>query len=163
MLDFEAASKIFSYDQDTGVMTWVARPSKRVRLGSEAGSMNAYGYLRVRVEGRSYLVHRLAWLLSRGHWPTNQIDHINGIRTDNRISNLREATPLENQQNLKLRKNNSSGFIGVRKSLARWQALIAVGGKRICLGSYATPEDAAEAYRLAKLKYHTFQPVSRAA
>lgn len=163
-MDLKDAQEIFTYSPETGELRWAKRLSGRTRIGEIAGNLNAYGYLRVRVAGISYAAHRIAWLLTYGEWPTQTIDHINGVRTDNRIENLREATPLEQQQNLKLRKDNSSGYTGVRRSRGeRWQALIAIDGKRVCLGSFGSPEAAAEAYAKAKSELHTFNPVARAA
>ncbi|HDS1550738.1 TPA: HNH endonuclease [Stenotrophomonas maltophilia] len=107
--------------------------------------------------------HRIVWLLTHGTWPKDQIDHINGVRTDNRPENLRQASALDNQQNLKTRVDNTSGYPGVRRSLSRWSALIAHGGKRHYLGNYDTPEQAYAAYLEAKSRLHTFNPVPREA
>jgi hypothetical protein len=163
MLTFKRASEVFSYDPETGIVTWKERASRRVWIGEEAGCMNSYGYRRIRLEGVHCMTHRLAWLLTYRKWPASQLDHINGDRLDNRIDNLREATPAENQQNLKRRKNNTSGYVGVRKSLNKWQAIIAIDRKRIHLGNFDTIEEAAAAYAAAKAELHTFQPVARAA
>jgi hypothetical protein len=163
-MNFEEASAIFRYDPVSGELRWRKRLSGRTTVGELAGRLNGYGYLRVTVDGRTYMVHRIAWLLANGSWPERQIDHINGSRADNRICNLREANPEEQMQNLRRYKNNTSGFPGVRRTgSGKWQALIAQGGKRVCLGSFDTPEEAAEAYAKAKAALHTFNPVARAA
>jgi hypothetical protein len=91
------------------------------------------------------------------------IDHINGVSSDNRICNLREATISENGQNRKRGKNNTSGFTGVswHKSKNKWCSQIRVNGDLIALGSFDTPQEANDAYLLAKSKLHPFNPIPR--
>jgi hypothetical protein len=162
-MDYETARELFRLDRVTGVLYWASSPSRRAKIGAEAGCLNDYGYMRVRFRGVSYMTHRIVWLLVHGQWPEDQIDHINGVRADNRPENLRRATAAENQQNLKVRKDNTSGFPGVRRSKSKWQAIIARGGERYHLGNFDTPEQAAAAYARAKAELHPFQPIARAA
>ncbi|MCI0598731.1 MAG: HNH endonuclease [Beijerinckiaceae bacterium] len=89
-----------------------------------------------------------------GAWPIAQIDHINGDRADNRFLNLREATRTENAWNAKLRSDSHSGFKGVRRHKRRWCAYIKVSGKQKHLGSFATPEEAHDAYCRAAREHH---------
>lgn len=100
--------------------------------------------------------HRLAWFLHYGEWPTCQVDHINGDRHDNRISNLRLASSSENQRNRKRPKNNTSGYKGVSwiEHYQMWQATIKFDGKNKYLGRFDTPEEASDAYNKAALRHH---------
>lgn len=91
-----------------------------------------------RVDVTSYKAHRLAWLYIYGEWPSDQIDHINHIRTDNRIKNLRDASSYENSKNQSIPKNNTSGVLGVgwNKLGRKWRSNISVNGKRLHLGCF---------------------------
>jgi hypothetical protein len=142
------------YDPDTG--TFVRRESRGgMRKGSNAGCIGANGYLRVRVDGKNYLCHRLAWLYVFGRWPVDQIDHINGIRSDNRIVNLRECSNAENHKNRRANKNGN-GTLGAswHKNMGKWQSQIGVNGKKIYLGYFDTKEEAHTAYLEAKKQFH---------
>jgi len=103
------------------------------------------------------------WFWFHKTWPPECIDHINGIRHDNRIENLREANHIENGQNKKKHKNNSSSYTGVsyNKRLKKWDANICFEWKQKYLGSYELKEDAVEAYNKAKIELHEFQPIVR--
>lgn len=151
----EEARQLLDYDAETGALTWrVGR--KRARAGNVAGTPHSKGYIQIRIYGKPYLAHRLAWLITHGAWPENQIDHINGERDDNRLVNLRPATPAENLRNAKRQRNNTSGFKGVswHKPSKRWQAQIAVNGRTIHVGCFSTPEEAHAAYCKAAEKLH---------
>jgi len=128
-----------------------------------AGGDHGSGYKVIGVDGKLYLAHRLAWFFVHGNWPSDQIDHINGIKDDNRICNLREATTSENHQNMPLIKSNRSGAVGVHwdRASGRWMAQIAVNRRRKTLGRFDTVEDAARAYQEAKAHLHQFQPTVR--
>lgn len=130
--------KAFVYDPETGSLTWATRASNRVRDDLSAGYVNDKGYHSVYFGGRNYPAHRIAWLLHYGQFPTGQIDHINGIRGDNRIANLRDVPSSENQKNTRLDKRNKSGVSGVRWRDDRscWEASIRVAGKLIQLGRF---------------------------
>ncbi|MBD1229107.1 HNH endonuclease [Xenorhabdus griffiniae] len=101
-------------------------------------------------------IHRLAWLLYYGRWPSEFIDHINGDKSDNRIVNLREASNTENSWNSKMRKNNSSGIKGVCwcKSKKKWVARIRIDGKRKTLGYFSNIDEARLIMEKARTKYH---------
>lgn len=113
------------------------------------------GYRVIRIDDALYLAHRLAWFYVTGNWPANQIDHINGVRDDNRFSNLREATNLQNAHNRKYNRNKS-GFQGVRKENSKWLAEIKINYKAVRLGLFNTPEEAHCAYLIAKRQHHPF-------
>lgn len=156
-LTSEKIKEIFDYDSETGQLFWKVKPGLRARVnvGDVTGSLNRHGYLQSQVCGRSYKTHRLIFTWCHGRWPTDQIDHINGVKTDNRISNLREVTPSENLKNQKLRKNNKSGCIGVswNKRDRKWVSQIKADGKRIYLGLFIHLNDAIQARKAAEIKY----------
>jgi hypothetical protein len=129
---------------------------KTGKFWRKAGCKSANGYRQIRFQGRQFMEHRVAWFMHYGEWPKGQIDHINGKRDDNRIVNLRLATPSENLRNRKKPCNNTSGHKGVSwiKRYGHWQATIKFDGKNKNLGNFATREAAAEAYNQAALKYH---------
>jgi len=155
---------LLDYDPDTGVLTWRIATSPRARAGAVAGTTQSCGYRQIGVNGRRILAHRIAWAISIGEWPASQIDHINGIRDDNRILNLREATPGQNNQNQRRAKSHSkSGFLGVyfRADRGQWQADIRIDGKNKYLGRFATAELAHSAYLAAKADLHPFQTITK--
>jgi len=102
----------------------------------------------------SYGAHRLAWLLTHGEWPKDEVDHINGDRMDNRLSNLREATRSQNSMNIGARRTNKTGFKGVWAYKGRFRSQIALDGKRTSLGTFDTAQEAYSAYCAAVVKLH---------
>lgn len=164
MLTAERLREVLTYDADTGEFRWRVRPSNRVRVGDVAGHLEPFrGYVLLRIDGRMYLGHRLAWLYAHGSWPTLQIDHRDGDRANNRIANLREATQVQNSANMKRRPNNTSGFKGVTwdKSRRMWMAQIRAYGVHRVLGHFDAPQDAHAAYVAAAERY--FGEFARAA
>ena len=159
----ERLRELLHYDPESGVFTWLVRATKNIKIGDEAGDRDTHGYLAIRIDGKRYRAHRLAWLYMTGAWPVHEIDHINGIRDDNRLGNLREATRAENQQNQAVRRDSSSGFTGVSwdKWRNKWQAYIKIAGRQRYLGRFPTAESAHAAYLAAKMKLHTFNPEVR--
>ena len=106
--------------------------------------------------GRIYRAHRLAWLIVYGSFPPDQIDHINGVKHDNRIMNLRAVTHAENSRNRPLYIGNKSGHTGIfyNKRMKKWVAQIGGTDKRVNLGSFENKEDAIEARRIAEINYN---------
>lgn len=149
--------ELLHYDPATGVFTWLVH-RQRHRAGTVAGSPHSAGYIEIGVCGRSYLAHRLAWLYVHGEWPARDVDHRNGIKTDNRIDNLRDVTKVVNLQNRRgAAAGNVSGLLGVSKSAAkcgRWFARLQVNGRQKSLGSFDSPEAAHAAYLTAKRQLH---------
>lgn len=149
---------IYSVDLDSGIITHrLSRGGGSA--GMEAGCINQDGYRRIRVGKKFFVVHRVIWLVATGRWPKDQIDHINGVRTDNRLCNLRPANNSQNQQNRPSRSWGKSGLRGVTVlTSGRYQARIKADGGYVGLGSYETAELAHEAYLQAKKIYHPFSP-----
>jgi hypothetical protein len=143
-----------SYDAETGVFhRLVTRPNSP--LGSRADTkLDTHGYRVVRVCGREFRAHRLAWFLTYGTWPDGDVDHINRDRQDNRIANLRAATRRQNLGNAGLSSSNTTGAKGVHlfKATGKWQAYIAIDGKRKHIGYFETREAASFAYLAAAKK-----------
>ncbi len=150
------------YDSETGGFTRKINASARGSLISRwhgkptAYSVTSEGYLRVSVGTRQYLAHRVAWAMVYGEWPTDQIDHINHIRHDNRISNLRVVSDAENRKNMKLRTDNGSGVAGVtwRSERKKWRARVQVAGKGIFLGNFDSIDDAIKAREMALIEHN---------
>lgn len=155
--------ELLHYDENTGLFTWVNNTSRRTRKGSTAGCVMSKGYIHIGVDGYQYVAHRLAWLYMHGAWPSKQIDHINGIRSDNSAKNLRLATNAENAQNTSTPKNNTSGYVGVTWDRKRscWVAQISLNRKNHYLGSFSTAEEANSVRIKAKADMHKFQPFTR--
>ncbi len=153
-MSIEPLKDAFNYDPKTGIVTW--KSCRKSHLGKPVGTPTPKGYLRCRFKGKGIMIHRLAWILYYGEEPAAFIDHRNRIRNDNRIENLRLASLFENARNAKLRSDNSCGAKGVSwvKRSKKWGARINVDGKTIYLGYFSTASEAAEAYRVASLKYH---------
>ncbi|WQZ00715.1 HNH homing endonuclease [Xanthomonas phage NP1] len=162
-LTFEDVDKLLAYNHETGLLSWKVDRGGTAKAGSVTGCANSHGHLHVRVHGKLYKAHRLAWLLHTGAWPSQQLDHADGDPSNNRIANLRECSQAENVQNQRKRSDNKSGVQGVswHKNTNKWQAQIEVGGKNIYLGVFNTIEEAAQARAEAKAKYHQFNPVDR--
>lgn len=166
-LTFEYLDECLDYNQVTGVILWKNRPQNHFLTkrafglwntrfaGKRAGNIHL-GYLRVRILGGSILAHRIAWFFLHGHWPSKQIDHINGIKSDNRPENLREASSVENQQNAKLRKDSSSGIKGVTfcKITRKWTVNLRINGKPSCLGRFASKDLARKTIEEARMMHH---------
>jgi hypothetical protein len=158
-LSAERLRELMDYDSESGIFTRKVQLCNRHKVGDRAdfqvGSGSAKGYCRVTVDGRQYMAHRLAWLHVYGAWPSLDIDHINGIRFDNRIENLRNVTPGVNLENIRNpRVDNKSGFLGVHSHYGRWRARLVVGRRSIHVGCFDTPEEAHEEYLKAKRKLH---------
>ena len=152
---FEQVDGAVSYDAATGLFSWKAG-NRRARAGTHAGGSAGQGYLCLSIGGVRCKAHRAAWLLTHGGWPEGVIDHINGIRSDNRLENLRAvsaATNRENQQ--RVRSDSSTGFLGVIKAGNRYRACIRSEGRHIYFGTFDEPEAAHAAYLAGKRIHHS--------
>jgi hypothetical protein len=154
---FNRLREVLHYNPETGIFTWLISTSNRVRAGDVAGCVHkASGYLRIKLDGRNYKAHRLAFLFMTGIWAPHQIDHSNLVKTDNRWVNLRMATGSQNSANTCAGANNKSGYKGVSwyKRNHKWLAQIQINGKCIFLGYRDTKDEAAALYAEAAEKYH---------
>lgn len=137
-IDQKTLKEYLSYDPETGIFTRLIG-SGGVMAGEVVGSRHPYaGYLLIQVNHSRHPAHRLAWLYMYGEFPDAEIDHINGVRDDNRIANLRAVTKLENARNRRLQKTNVSGVSGVgwHRAASKWSVRIRVDFKEKWLGTY---------------------------
>lgn len=143
---------VLSYDPDTGVFRWKQKMGARAREGAIAGcTISTQGYRMIAVDRHTYRAARLAWLYVYGNPVPEYVDHRNGVRTDDRIDNLRSSTNSQNCANSGARKHNTSGFKGVSwdAEAGKWKAKISVNYKQMNLGRFTTKEEAAAAYESA--------------
>jgi hypothetical protein len=149
MITQSRLKKTLKYNPNTGDFTWLLD----VSFGSVAGGLNGQGYRVIRINNRVYLSHRLVFLYLCGSFPAEQVDHINGVRDDNRRCNLRCVDHKTNGRNQRMKINNTSGFTGVRRFGNRWRARISAHGKEKHLGAFANKSDAIAARKIAEAKY----------
>lgn len=156
MITQSELKEILHYDLDTGFFTWLVDKSKSIKAGTVAKNVNHKGYCRIKIDGQEYLSHRLAWLYMYGVMPKNGIDHINNIKTDNRITNLREATHFQNMRNRLLTVRNKTGYKGVSfcKRAKKFKAGITFNLKQIHLGYFIDAKSASLAYEAYGKKLH---------
>ena len=151
----ERVRELFNYDANIGALIR-AVDHVMTKAGERPGCVSSdSGYRLLNVDGKLYREHRLIWLYVYGEFPVGQIDHINGVRDDNRISNLRDVSDAENKRNTKKRRDNTSGVTGVyhRPETNGWRAIIYIDGKSVGLGHYKLKKDAVNARREAERKY----------
>jgi len=154
----ERLKGLFTYNPSTGVFVRNFTKGGKIK-GSIAGCIDkTTGYIRIRVDGKKYSGHKLAWLYVYGALPIKpyQIDHIDRDRTNNSITNLRVVTQSENMQNMGIQKNNTSGVCGVhfRSDIHRWRARILIDGKNTHLGNFIKFSDAVNARKNAEVLYN---------
>lgn len=146
IVSLDRINQLLAYDCEMGRFFRKTTTGGR-RAGNMAGTQMLSGYRQISVDGVYYFEHRLAWYVTNGYYPEQAVDHINRVRNDNRIANLRLATRSENSQNLSMLCSNTSGIRGVTFDNVRglWIAQIKQGGKNIQLGRYETKLEAAAA------------------
>jgi len=154
LLDQARLKDLLVYEVATGYFRW--RVSRRgASAGLRAGVIRPTGYRQLVVDRRAYYEHCLAFLYMTGQWPECEIDHINGVRHDNRWGNLRQVSKQQNAWNkTKLDARNTHGLKGVRRNKKKFMAMISLHGKEVYLGSYATAEAAHAAYCSAAREHH---------
>lgn len=160
---FELINSLLRYEPETGKLFWKKRPpqlfSKTGNQGQEGACRawntkwagkecftwtNENGYKTARFMDAGFKAHRVIWMLCNKEWPKGDVDHINGNKVDNRISNLRVVSREQNNRNAYKPKNNTSGVVGVswRENIQKWRARVYQNNKEIDLGSYDTFEEA---------------------
>lgn len=162
MLKFrELAMSLLQYEPETGLFRWKVKRNSyggKIAPGVVAGTMNDQGYVCIKVDGRLWRAHRLAWLFIKGDTPRKgmEIDHVNGNRADNRWENLREVSKAQNMWNAKRPVANVSGVKGVSwvASRQQWLARITVNGRKVHLGQFDDKDQAIAARKAGEAKYH---------
>lgn len=155
-LTSERLREVLHYDPDTGLFRWrVTRP--RAAIGSQAGTLDTHGYVRIGVDGAIHRGHRLAWFYMTGEWPSKEVDHLDGRKSNNAFSNLRDVARNVNQQNVRApHKRGGSGALGVsfHHATGKWRARVWTNGKNTSLGLYDNREAAHSKYVEAKRQLH---------
>jgi hypothetical protein len=130
--------ELLHYDLDTGIFRWKIYRNGSAKQGKIAGTKSKLNYLQININDHTYLGHRLAWLYVYGYFPEHGIDHINRIKTDNRIKNLREVSNQCNIRNAKIYTTNKTGIKGVHwyKRTNQWCSMIMNKGKNYNLGLF---------------------------
>lgn len=148
MITQERLKELLDYDPETGAFAWKVTKGRRAKTGRRAGCVSVHGYIIIQIDGKHYPAHRLAWLHVYGQWPKVTIDHINRVRDDNRLENLREATKQQQGFN-----RGAKGYTW-HKQTKKWVAQIGLNGRLKNLGYYETEEEAGAAYLAAKAELH---------
>lgn len=150
--------ELLDYDPETGHLTYKKRPSRKIHIGTRAGSNGNNGYRSIHLLGKSYPEHRIIWYWVHGSFPKGHIDHINHVRDDNRISNLREVTISENARNRKRNLKSRTGEVGIwyNKRTKKYIAQIRVNGKKVFQKAFDDVDDAIKARkeRARELGFH---------
>lgn len=133
-------NKYLQYNPETGLIIWVSKPSTRVAIGNIAGNIDKDGYIIIRFKNKAYKAHRLAWYLHYGEWPKNVIDHINGIKNDNRINNLRDVTNQQNQLNKKIHREKTVKYYHYNKPTNSYYVMKRINSKMTYFGCFKTEE-----------------------
>lgn len=151
-------SAYFRYEPETGKLYWVVNRSRLAKAGSEAGTNHHSGYIQIKIKGRMYQAHRIIWDILHPDNPlsdTEEIDHIDHIRSNNRPGNLRKVIRFDNMRNKSEYRNNTSGATGVywHSVWRRWQAKIRIDGVDTFLGNFDDKHAAIAARKAAEIKY----------
>lgn len=154
-MDLSEIKQYLEYNPDTGFFRWIKKLSNNSKNDWQKGNQRPDGYTYLRILGKQFLCHRLAWLFTYGEFPESFLDHINEVKNDNRISNLRLTDKSLNGLNTKKKhKDSLSEYKGVSQTPSgKWMSKVCVNTKQIYLGSFKTPEEAYKKYLEEKAKY----------
>ena len=154
--------ELLSYNPMTGDFIRKVSTAPRAMRGAIAGDVDSKGYWRLRIDGKRYLAYRVAGFWMTGKWPSDEVDHKNRVRVDNRWDNLRLADTFQNKRNTSVYRNNRAGLKGAYLTVGgRYTTRIRIDGKNLHLGTFDTPEEAHALY-VVKSKEH-FGEFARAA
>lgn len=155
MVSQDRLKESLDYDPQTGIFTWVAPTSNRMKVGDIAGTRRTAGYIAIRIYGRFYLAHRLAFIWMTGACPA-MVDHVNRDTSDNRWENLRPATASGNSRNTGSRQGSSSKYLGVCWVAAKrkWRVQIKIDGTSRYIGDFKSETEAAKAYDAAAARHY---------
>tara|TARA_R110000868_G_scaffold212233_1_gene462209 strand:- start:7 stop:516 length:510 start_codon:yes stop_codon:yes gene_type:complete len=147
ILTQEKLKTLLSYDPDTGILTWRKKFCRSIKVGSQVGTPTSEGYVAFQIGGKKFYAHRAIWFFVHGVWPPEEIDHINHVRNDNRLCNLRLANRLENSHNTQKHEKNFSGHKGVVWHIRnkKWQVQMRFKGKAYYVGQFINLEEAIQA------------------
>ena len=156
ILTQEKLRTLLHYDPDTGVLTWRAKPSRGIKVGRQAGTPTSEGYLALQIDKKKMYAHRAIWMYVHGVWPSEEIDHINHVRNDNKLCNLRLANRLENSHNTRKHAKSLSGHKGVawHSRNKKWQVQMRFCGKSYYVGQFSNLQDAVQARLQAETKLY---------
>ena len=147
-ITYEQAASEVSYEPNTGRFI-------RASTGRETGTKTCYGYIQVNVAKRIVRANRLAVLLQTGEWPVGVVDHINGVRDDNRWANLRDVSHAINAQNVKsASRRNKLGALGVHQDRGKFKVVMTAYGRHHFVGRFSTLDEAKQAHAQAKQRLH---------
>lgn len=151
MSDYEKISRVLAYEPESGAFFRKLHDWRPAHM-----QVDHRGYHRVSVMSRDRLAHRVAWLLHYGSWPDGELDHINGVKTDNRIENLRACSHPQNNHNQRKRRTNKSGHKNVcwMKSCSKWHVQVCLNGKIHHGGLFSDLDEAAAAAKALRIKLH---------
>jgi hypothetical protein len=153
-VSYERLRELLAYDPISGLFQWKNPPMNHMGMKNYAAGCIRTGYVLIKIDGRKYKAHRLAWLYVYGEWPEGDIDHANGCPLDNRIDNLRIATNQQNQANRR-RNHDKETPKGVRKLPGgKFQARISINKKQRAIGTFRTENEAQAAYMVASNEHY---------
>lgn len=156
-MDKKLLDELFNYDELSGIVTWKKSRSPRIKLGTQVKYKNKFGYIQVRLNGKLWMLHRLIWLMKTGSFPNEEIDHIDGNRSNNSWNNLRDVSKSQNMQNRKgPDKDSNTGILGATfdKQRNKYRAQLTINGEKILNKIFDTAEEAGNAYTQAKENYY---------
>jgi len=154
-VDLKIICEYMTYNKDSGFLVWKKSLGRKIKPGNVVGSLNYKGYIEFDIFGKRYRAHRVIWAMQTGSDTDLQIDHINGVKSDNRIENLRAVTCSVNMQNQRnAKKTSKTGILGASPRGSKFVAQIKAQGAKKYIGMFHSAEEAGQAYLLAKRRLH---------